>query len=76
MILNAITTADNTAVDVIRVGMVVSGVALIVLAAVDVIVNKQPFNALDLGGGLACVFGGGGFGLAAKSKDETAATPD
>lgn len=75
MILNSITTADNTAIDPIRLGMVVSGLSIIALAGFDVIINKNPFDALSLGGGLACVFGGGGFGLAAKSRDEVAMTP-
>lgn len=34
--------------------------------------NREPFDALALGGGLACVFGGGGFGIAAKARDEMA----
>lgn len=76
MILNALTTADNTAFDSIRCGMVVSGLSIIGLAVYDVVVNKNPFDALTLGGGLACIFGGGGFGLAAKSKDETSITPE
>ena len=76
MALNAITTADNTAIDSIRLGMIVSGASIIGLAVYDVVVNKNPFDALTLGGGLACVFGGGGFGLAAKSKDETSVTPE
>lgn len=70
MFLHAITTADNTAIDPIRLGMVVSGLSIIFLAGYDVIFNKNAPNFLELGGGLACVFGGGGFGLAAKARDE------
>ncbi len=76
MFLNAITTADNTAIDSIRLGMVVSGLSVIALAAYDVIINKNSFDALMLGGGLAAIFGGGGFGLAAKSRDEVAMCPE
>jgi hypothetical protein len=72
MFLNAITTADDQAIDPIRLGMVVSGLSIIFLAGYDVIFNKNAPNFLELGGGLALVFGGGGFGLAAKSRDETA----
>lgn len=70
LLINAITTADNTAFDVIRIGMVVSGLSLIVLTAVAILVNHQPFDALAFGSGLAVIFAGGGFGVAAKSKDE------
>jgi hypothetical protein len=70
MLLHAFTTADNTALDTIRIGMAVGGLSLIGLAAWAVIVNHQPFDALVFGGGLAAIFGGGGFGLAAKSRDE------
>ena len=76
MFLNAITTADNTAIDPIRLGMIVSAMSIIGLAITDVVVNKNAFDALSLGGGLACVFGGGGFGLAAKSRDEVAIRPE
>lgn len=76
MALNAITTADNTAIDSIRLGMIVSGASIIGLAIYDVVINKNAFDALTLGGGLACVFGGGGFGLAAKSRDEVALYPE
>lgn len=76
MFLNAVTTADNTAIDPIRMGIVLSGLSIIGLAITDVVVNKNAFNALTLGGGLACVFGGGGFGLAAKSRDEVATSPE
>lgn len=70
LILNAITTADNQAIDVIRVGMVLSGLALIVLTAVAILVNHQPFDPLAFGSGLAVIFAGGGVGVMAKSKDE------
>lgn len=56
--------------------MVVSGVSIIGLAIYDVVINKNAFDALTLGAGLACGFGGGGFGLAAKSRDETSVTPE
>lgn len=73
IILNALTTSDNSSLDVIRLGMVISGLSIIALAAWAVIVNGQAFNALELGGGLAAIFGGGGFGLAAKARDEAPA---
>lgn len=76
MALNAVTTADNTAIDSIRLGMVVSGLSIIGLAVYDVVINKNAFDPLNLGGGLACIFGGGGFGLAAKSRDEAAVPPE
>lgn len=71
LILNSVTTADNSAFDVIRVGMVVSGLAIVGLSAWSVVVNHQPFDALSTGGGLAAVFFGGGAGIASKSKDES-----
>lgn len=73
MILNAVTTADDQAIDPIRMGMVVGGVAMIGLSAVAVIINKQPFDPLLFGGGIGAIFGGGGVGLMTKAKDE--ATP-
>ena len=51
MALNAVTTADNGAVDPIRLGMVVSGASAIGLAAYDVIINKNNFDVLMFGGG-------------------------
>ncbi|REJ46830.1 MAG: hypothetical protein DWQ53_09730 [Microcystis flos-aquae DF17] len=70
IILNALTTADNSWRDVIRCGMVVTGATMIGLTAWAVIVGREPFNALDFGGGAALIFGGGGFGLAAKAGGE------
>lgn len=69
-LLDLVTTRDGVSWDPIRVGVIVSGASLIALAAWDVAVNKQPFNALEFGGGLAAIFAGGGFGIGAKRKDE------
>lgn len=55
--------------------MIVSGASIIGLAIFDVVINHHSFDALTLGGGLACVFGGDGFGLAAKSNDEATIPP-
>lgn len=74
LIRNSITTADNSAFDVIRCGMVVGGLSIVVLAGWGVIVNHQPFDALATGGGLAAVFFGGGAGIASKSADEASPT--
>lgn len=75
LIRNSITTADNTAFDVIRIGMVMSGVSLIALTAAAVVLNKQAFDPLTFGSGLAVIFAGGGAGIQLKRKDEAGA-PD
>ncbi|WP_343698863.1 hypothetical protein [Caulobacter sp.] len=62
------TAADDF--DVIRVGLIVTGFALVVFTGWAVVINKQPFDALSFGGGSAAIFAGGGFGIAAKVKDE------
>lgn len=65
-----VTSRDGVSFDPIRIGVIVSGAALIGLAGYDVVVNKATFDALQFGGGLAAIFAGGGFGIGAKSKDE------
>ena len=69
-LLDLVTTRDGVSWDPIRVGVIVAGTSLIALAGWDVVVNKQAFNALEFGGGLAAIFAGGGFGIGAKRKDE------
>lgn len=68
--LDLVTSRDGVSWDPIRLGMIVSGAALIALAAWNVIANKQPFNALEFGSGIAAILAGGGFGVGAKAKDE------
>lgn len=78
LVLNSLTTADNSAFDVVRVGMVVSGLAMIGLNTVAVVVNKQAFDPLVFGGGAAAIFAGGGFGAVqnAKADARAPAQPD
>lgn len=64
------TKADDF--DVIRVGMIVIGLALVLLSGWAVIVNHQPFDPLQFGSGGAALFAGGGVGIGAKVKDEGA----
>jgi hypothetical protein len=65
-----LTTRDGVSFDVIRVGMVVAGAALILFAGWDVIANKTAFNAMEFGTGIAAILAGGGAGIGAKRKDE------
>jgi hypothetical protein len=65
-----VTTTRSGAFDVVRCGMILSGLALIGLSGWAVVVNKQPFDALAFGGGAAAIFAGGGFGIAQKRSDE------
>jgi hypothetical protein len=67
---DVLTTRDGESFDVIRVGMVLSCATLLGLAAWDVVVNKNTFNALTFGSGVAALFAGGGVGIGAKAKDE------
>lgn len=62
------TKADDF--DVIRVGMIIVGLALVALSGWAVVVNKQPFDPLQFGSGAAALFAGGGVGIGAKVKDE------
>jgi len=62
------TKADDF--DVIRVGMLVVGFALVLFAGWATVINKQPFDALQFGSGAAALFAGGGVGIGAKVKDE------
>ena len=64
------TTKDGESFDVIRVGLIVGGTSLIGLSAFAVIVNKQGFDPMQFGTGLAALFAGGGLGIGAKRKDE------
>lgn len=68
--MDLVTTRDGESIDPIRVGMIVSGASLIGLAVYAVVVNKQPFDALQFGTGLAAIFAGGGFGIGQKRNDE------
>lgn len=64
------TSRDGESYDVIRVGMILSGAALIFLAGWDVIVHRAAFDALQFGTGVAAILFGGGAGIGAKRKDE------
>ena len=65
-----VTSRDGRSFDPIRIGVIVSGLSLIGLAVYAVVINKQTFDALQFGTGLAAIFAGGGFGIGAKAKDE------
>lgn len=67
---DVLTTRDGESFDVIRVGMVLSGAVLLALAIYSVVINKQPFDALQFGSGVAALFAGGGAGIGMKAKDE------
>ena len=73
LIVNSVTTADNSSFDVVRIGMVVSGCSMIGLSVVAVVINKQDFDPLVFGGGAAAIFAGGGFGNAQKRRVEAGA---
>lgn len=73
LVVNSVTTADNSSFDVVRIGMVVSGCSMIGLSIVAVVVNKQDFDPLIFGGGAAAIFAGGGFGIAQKRREEAGA---
>ncbi|MFN3582792.1 hypothetical protein [Phenylobacterium sp.] len=64
------TTRDGESYDVVRVGMILSGAALIFLAGWDVVAHRASFDPLAFGGGVAAILFGGGAGIAAKRKDE------
>lgn len=68
--LDLVTTRDGVSWDVIRVGTILMGFALIGFAGWDVVVNHTPFNPLDFGTGGAALLAGGGIGVGAKRKDE------
>lgn len=69
-LLDLVTTRDGVSWDPLRVGVIVAGATLLFLAGWDVIVNKQPFNALTFGSGVGSLMAGAGFGIGAKRKDE------
>lgn len=65
-----VTTKDGQTWDVVRVGMILSGLAAIGFAGWDVVVNKAHFACIDFGGGMAALFAGGGAGINLKRRDE------
>lgn len=67
--LNSVTTAKGDAFDIMRVGAVVGGVAVIALQ-VMAIMHGQTFDPLTFGGALAALFAGAGSAIALKAKDE------
>ena len=69
-LMDLVTTRDGVSIDPIRVGIIISGASLIGLAIYSVVVNKQAFDALQFGTGLAAIFAGGGFGIGQKRNDE------
>ena len=69
-LMDLVTSRDGESIDPIRVGIIISGASLIGLAIYAVVVNKQPFDALQFGTGLAAIFAGGGFGIGQKRNDE------
>ncbi|MFN3573640.1 MAG: hypothetical protein ACK4TR_08945 [Phenylobacterium sp.] len=64
------TTRDGESYDVVRVGMVLSGAALILFTGWDVIAHRAAFDPLNFGAGVAAILFGGGAGIGAKRKDE------
>lgn len=67
--LKSITTAKGDAFDIMRLGAVVGGAALIALQ-VMAILHGQSFDPMAFGGALAAIFAGAGAGIMAKAKDE------
>jgi hypothetical protein len=72
-LLHLFTGVDNHTFDIARVLWALSCMAFIGLAIWHVVINKQPFSGVDFGGGAAGVLGGGGLGVAVKSKTEPSA---
>jgi hypothetical protein len=70
LILKSISTVrDGQSYCTIRILMLLFGLALVGLAAGDLILNHH-FNPVEFGTGAATILGAGGFGIAAKAKDE------
>jgi hypothetical protein len=63
------TTADGESFDVIRVTVILAGLAFVFCAIWDCVVNRH-FNGLEVGGGFGTMAGGAGFGIGQKVKDE------
>jgi hypothetical protein len=70
-----LTTADNQTADIGRVLLLLFGVALVILAFVDVL-RGHPFDAISFGAASGALLGGGGAGLALKLKSEPGILPD
>lgn len=64
------TTRDGVSFDPIRVGGMLTGAVFLILAAYNVVVLRQPFDALNFGSGAAALFAGMGLGIGAKARDE------
>ena len=69
-LLDLVTTRDGVSWDPIRVGVIISGAALIAFQGVAILINKQNFDALSFGSGIAALLAGAGVGIGAKRKDE------
>lgn len=66
------TTRDGESFDVIRVTLILAGLAFIFATIWDVVVNKH-FNGFEVGGGFGAMTGGAGVGIGQKQKDEPSA---
>lgn len=66
------TTRDGVSFDVVRVTLVLSGLAFVFCAIWDCTMNHH-FNGLEVGGGFGAMSGGAGFGIGQKIKDEPSA---
>ncbi len=73
LIKDILTTVDNQSFEAGRVLWVATTLSLIVFQGVAIWINKQPFNPIEFGGGVAAILGLGGFGIAQKDRARTAA---
>jgi oligoribonuclease (3'-5' exoribonuclease) len=64
------TGADNSTPDVIRIGSILTGAQFLVLAAWNVFVLGNPFDALNYGSGAAALLAATGAALGMKRLSE------
>lgn len=64
------TTRDNRTPDCIRIGGILLGTQFLMLAAWSVIILKQPFDALNYGGGAAAILAAIGAALRLKAPTD------
>lgn len=69
------TGIDGESYDVGKALWVLASVQFCILAGWAIVVNKQPFNALEYGGGLGLVLAAGGAAISLKAKTEPEGPP-